>query len=45
MEGNKDEALKCAQIGLRYIQGGDNEKGIRFLERALRSAYAFLVRA
>ncbi len=37
MESNKDEALKAAQLGLRFIQNDELEKGIRFLQKALRS--------
>ncbi|XP_064633473.1 dnaJ homolog subfamily B member 14-like isoform X2 [Lineus longissimus] len=36
MEGNRDESEKCYKLALKYIQAGDNDKAIRFLEKAER---------
>ncbi len=37
MEGNKDEALKCARMGSQLLQMGQLEKAVRFFQKALRS--------
>lgn len=36
MDGNKDEADRCIQIALKYIQTGDKEKAKKFLNKAER---------
>ncbi|XP_046364977.1 dnaJ homolog subfamily B member 14-like [Haliotis rufescens] len=36
MDGNKDESIRCVNIAQKYIAVGENEKAIKFLNKALR---------
>ncbi|CAH1794057.1 unnamed protein product [Owenia fusiformis] len=36
MEGNKDESERCLEIAIKYIMGGDRNKAVKFLNKALK---------
>lgn len=36
MDGNKDEADRCIEIAVKYIEEGNGEKAKKFLQKAER---------
>lgn len=36
MEGNKDESERCISLAVQYSKQGDNEKALKFLNKAER---------
>lgn len=36
---NKDEAVRCVQIGLRFVNAGDLERAVKYIDKAERSKF------